>query len=90
MTRWIASIVLVLAATAAAVAQQPTASEQQALRARLEERYDVVPLSDGIALTPKTRRGDVRLIEVSDTIAINGTIVSENSAIFPHPFAIRP
>ena len=74
----IASIVLILAACTAATAgaQQPTADEQQALRARLEERYNIVPLSDGVALTPKTRRGDVRLIEVSDTIAINGTVVT--------------
>jgi hypothetical protein len=51
-------------------------AEQQALRARIQERYDVVPLSTGIALTPKAPRGDVRLIEISDTIAINGVPVS--------------
>ena len=50
--------------------------EQQALRARIEQRYDVVPLSGGVALTPKSPRGDVRLIEISDTIAINGVQVS--------------
>ena len=78
MKRWIASIVLItlIAAANAVVAQQPGDEEQQALRARLEEQYDIVPLSDGVALTPKARRGDVRLIEVSDTIAINGTVVT--------------
>ena len=30
----------------------------------------------GVALTPKSPRGDVRLIEISDTIAINGVQVS--------------
>ena len=46
------------------------------MRARIEQRYDVVPLSGGVALTPKSPRGDVRLIEISDTIAINGVVVS--------------
>ena len=50
--------------------------EQQALRTRIEQRFDVVPLSGGVALTPKSPRGDVRLIEISDTIAINGVAVS--------------
>jgi hypothetical protein len=80
MKQWIASIVLsTLVAGALPVsagAQQPTEEEQRALRARLEERYDIVPLSDSVALTPKTRRSDVRLIEVSDTIAVNGTVVT--------------
>ena len=35
-----------------------------------------MPLSGGVALTPKSPRGDVRLIEISDTIAINGVAVS--------------
>jgi hypothetical protein len=80
MKRWIASIVLITLITAthtfSVVAQEPGNEEQRALRARLEERYDIVPLSDGVALTPKTRRSDLRLIEVSDTIAVNGTVVT--------------
>lgn len=80
MKQWIASIVLsTIVATALTVsvgARQPTEEEQRALRARLEERYDIVPLSDSVALTPKTRGSDVRLIEVSDTIAVNGTVVT--------------
>lgn len=80
MKKWIASIGLItLVATALAVvvaARQPGDEEQQALRARLEAHYDIVPLSDGVALTPKIRRADVRLIEISDTIAVNGTIVT--------------
>jgi hypothetical protein len=47
-----------------------------ALRDRITARFDVVPLTNGIALRPRTPRGDVRLIEVSDTIAINGDVVS--------------
>jgi hypothetical protein len=73
----LASIVLIGTTLAGdVVAVQPGEEEQRALRARLEERYDIVPLSQGIALTPKTRRGDVRLIEIADTIAVNGTVVT--------------
>jgi hypothetical protein len=60
----------------AAAAQAPATADQQALRARIEAAFDVVPLTDGLALRPKTRRGDVRLIEITDTIAINGTPVT--------------
>ena len=63
-------------ATATLDAAQAAADEPRALRARIEQRYDVVPLSRGVALRPKSPRGDVRLIEISDTIAINGVPVS--------------
>jgi hypothetical protein len=73
-------IVLTLAvAIAAAVvhaAVQVGGDEPQTLRARIEQRYDVVPLSSGLALRPKSPRAGVRLIEISDTIAINGVAVS--------------
>ena len=69
-------IVVITAGGARAAAQQLTESEQQELRARIERRYDVVPLTGGVALRPKTPDGEVRLIEVSDTIAINGVAVS--------------
>jgi hypothetical protein len=58
----------------AAGEQQP--SDDKALRERIEARYDVVPIADGIALTPKQRNPDVRLIEISDVISINGTTVT--------------
>ena len=77
----LAAAILVAAPAGHAIAQQVPAAEdaQQALRARIEQRYDVVPLAGGVALTPKSPRGhgeDVRLIEISDTIAINGVQVS--------------
>jgi len=74
----LAATILIAAAAVHAAAQQVPAAEEalQALRARIEQRYDVVPLSGGVALTPKSPRGDVRLIEISDTIAINGVPVS--------------
>jgi hypothetical protein len=68
--------VAVAAATVHAASPQVSADEQQALRTRIEQRYDIVPLSNGVGLRPKSPRGDVRLIEISDTIAINGVPVS--------------
>lgn len=67
----------VLAGGAAAASSQLSGDEQRTLRDRLTARYDVVPLSDGIALRPKTRSADVRLIEVSGgTVVVNGTPVT--------------
>jgi hypothetical protein len=75
-TGLVLALALVGALAAGASAGQPSADEQQALRARIEAGYDVVPLSDGVALRPKTRRSDVRLVEITDTIAINGSPVT--------------
>lgn len=72
----LALTLLAAAPPGAARAQQLTEAEQRTLRTRIEQRYDVVMLSDGIALRPKKRTDDVRLIEISDTIAINGVQVT--------------
>lgn len=61
------------------VAQAAQGDEQQrALRTRVEERFDVVPLTDGVALRPKSRIRDVRLIEIASdgAISINGAPVT--------------
>jgi hypothetical protein len=63
------------------VAQQPPreSSARDAstvLRERVQQRYNVVPITNGVALTPKRRNAAVRLIEVTDTIAVNGTVVT--------------
>lgn len=80
MKRTITLIALIVAVIVGvqerSLAQRSTSEGTDALRQRLEQRYNVVPISNGVALTPKTRRGDVRLIEVSDAIAINGTVVT--------------
>jgi hypothetical protein len=69
-------VLLTLAAALPARAGQLTDDEQRALRDRIEARYDVLPITGGIALRPKAR-GDVRLIEIADgSIAINGTTVT--------------
>lgn len=79
MKRW-TTVLLALALAAVAVTlvvAQDVTDDERALRTRIEDRFDVVPLSDGIALRPKKRRGDVRLIEISGgVIAINGVLVS--------------
>ncbi|HSC26324.1 MAG TPA: hypothetical protein VLD67_03565 [Vicinamibacterales bacterium] len=77
MKTWTAVVVAVVIAIAAAGASaQQRAEDDRALRTRIEQRYDVVLLTDGIALRPKTRIADVRLIEISDTIVVNGVPVT--------------
>ena len=77
--KWCTGLLMILVIAVGVVhgdGSQLTDDEQRDLRARIERRYDVVPLSDAVALRPKTPDGGVRLIEVSDTIAINGVAVS--------------
>ena len=70
-------VAITLAAGSAALAGQLTDDEQRALRERVQARYDVVPLTDGLALRPKKRGGDVRLIEIAEgAVTINGTTVT--------------
>src|SRR5687768_16604489 len=76
-------MIVCLALALAALTASPAASSQdpeadRALRSRIEERYDIVPLTDGIALTPKNRaREGVRLVEVSNgVISINGVVIT--------------
>ena len=68
-------LVLPLVHGAAALAQDrpaATASEQE-LRREIERRYQVLPVSGGIVLTPRQPRRGVRTIEVTgDAVAING------------------
>jgi len=74
-TAWLLAITL--AATAPVASAQRATDDQQALRQRIEARYDVVPLTGGIGLRPRTRGGDVRLIEIADgTISLNGVAVT--------------
>jgi hypothetical protein len=71
------ALVLAVGFLAASPAAQMSTAEQEALRDRIEARFDVVPLTEGVALRPKSTMRDVRLIEISETgIAINGQPVT--------------
>src|SRR5690242_18360961 len=53
------------------VAAQATPPNGAELRTRIEQRFDVLPLRDGVALRPKS--GGVRSVEITgDTIALDG------------------
>jgi hypothetical protein len=78
--RNLAGLVLAIVITAAtaplAFAQAPT-DELRDLRSRVEAKYEVVPLSDGLALRPKVRIPDVRLIEIAEGgVIVDGTPVT--------------
>src|SRR3954468_12895278 len=69
-------VAVVVAALTVSVGAQELKPEDRALRGEIESRYDVVPLSNAIGLRPKAATGDVRLIEISDAISINGVVVT--------------
>ena len=76
-TSLLALIVLAMLGTETpALAQRSTRETSPVTRERIAQRYNVVPIANGVALTPKDRVSDVRLIEVTDTIAVNGTAVT--------------
>ncbi|MEO7273815.1 MAG: hypothetical protein ABIX28_03365 [Vicinamibacterales bacterium] len=66
----------IVAALTVSVGAQELRTEDRALRTEIESRYDVVPLSDGIGLRPKESHAEVRLIEVSDAVSVNGVVVT--------------
>jgi len=77
MKTFIALLASVVMLAGAAPAAQPSSADERALRSAVEDRFDVVPLSDGLALRPKSRMPGVRLIEISDEgVAINGAPVT--------------
>ncbi len=77
LTGSVLALVIIAAAAAAAAAAQVPTEEQRDLRSRIEAKYEVVPLSDGLALRPKSRSRDIRLIEVAGGgIAIDGVSVT--------------
>jgi hypothetical protein len=69
---------LVVAAAAALHAGQTmTEDQQRELRSTITDRFDVIPITDGIALRPKERLSDVRLIEITNgEISVNGDPVT--------------
>ena len=67
------SLTLLMLTAAAAQELRP---EDRAVKSQLEASFDIVPLTDAIGLRPKAPIEGVRLIEVSDTISINGVAIS--------------
>lgn len=54
------------------------ASDTQGLRESIAQKYEVLAVSNGVVLKPRTEELGVRTVEVSgDTIAVNGERVSE-------------
>jgi hypothetical protein len=80
MRRLTAVLLTVLTLCGATLLAQATQDDEQqrSLRTRIEETFDVVPLTDGLALRPKSRIRDVRLIEIAadGEISINGSPVT--------------
>ncbi|MBA2604233.1 MAG: hypothetical protein H0U94_11670 [Acidobacteria bacterium] len=77
MKRWTAVFVLTLVSAVQIASAQPPPDDRGALRAQIEERFDVVPLTGGIALRPRKPMQDVRLIEITEgTVLINGSPVT--------------
>ena len=75
--RWLTVMAAVMLALGGIARTQGRDGDTRALRERLERRYDIVALSDGVGLRPKTRAGDVRLIEVTaGAVLVNGAAVT--------------
>ena len=75
--RWLTTMAVVMLALGGIALTQARDGDTRALRERLERRYDIMALSDGVGLRPKTRAGDVRLIEVTaGAVLVNGTAVT--------------
>jgi hypothetical protein len=75
--RWLMVMAVVMLALGHIARTQGRDDENRALRERLERRFDIVALSDGVGLRPKTRAGDVRLIEVTaGAVLVNGSAVT--------------
>src|SRR5215218_2769118 len=74
--RYVAATAAILLTLGGVAASQGRGTDTMALRERLEQRFDIVPLSDGVALRPKSR-GSIRLIEVtSGAVLVNGEAVT--------------
>jgi hypothetical protein len=64
-------------AQATSAPSAPARVADRALAQRVERRFDVLPVQNGIVLTPKTAHGGIRTIELTGgTVAINGEAVT--------------
>jgi hypothetical protein len=75
--RYVTAVAAIVAALGGVAASQGRADEGRTLRDRIAPRYDIVALSDGVALRPKARANDIRLIEVTaGAVLVNGVAVT--------------
>ena len=67
------ALIALIGSGRSSVFAQPQDSDTATLRQRVERRFEILPLRDGIALRPIDAARSVRLIELTDgTIAIDG------------------
>jgi hypothetical protein len=77
MTRMSAFLLAVSMTAAGPAAAQSAAPERQALARQIEQRFEVLPVQDGVVLTPRGGNRDVRTIELTGgAIAIDGQPVT--------------
>ena len=71
---WIVALAIVLPNLLFIGRAQPP--NQEELKRRIEQRYTVLPIQNGIVLSPKTKDGVVSIEIAGNTIAINGSEVT--------------
>ncbi len=65
-----------LTSVASAQIRPETGADLRALETRLQDRFQILPIANGVVLTPKFRTA-IRAVEVTDrTIAVDGTVVT--------------
>ena len=71
---WIVALVLLLPGIT--LLGRPQTSNQEELKRAIEQRYTVLPIQNGIVLSPKNRSGLVSIEISGNTIAVDGTEVT--------------
>ncbi len=70
-----------LAVSAAMFLRAQTSPSLANLREQLRARYNIVALQDELALVPRQRNGDIKIVEIRDgAVAINGSAITAREA----------
>ncbi len=69
------SLALLSGSPAFTQTRTPAAQDTSALKSRVEQRFQILPLANGVLLTPKFKT-TIRSIEVTDVIAVDGSTAS--------------
>ena len=71
------AIAVLLGSSAGAMAAQPPPAQAETLRAEVDARFDLLPLTEGFVLRPRSSSSGIRAIEIADgSIAVDGTRIS--------------